>query len=60
MRTSWEKTDAIFEFLVPENSKKKLCHTFHVNILGGQNFHFQLNSKIEITPVSNLKIISNR
>ena len=59
-RMSWEKTNAIFEFLVTKSFEKNFCHKFHVHISGCQNFNFHINFKIESTPVSNLKIISNR
>ena len=59
-RMSWEKTNAIFEFLVTKSFEKNFCHKFHVHISGCQNFNFQINFKIESTLVSNLKVISNR
>ena len=42
-----KKTNVIFEFLFLENITINFCQKFRLNVLGGQNFHFQRNSKSE-------------
>ena len=53
-RKSWEKLDAIFEFFVPKTlEKKKVCHKFHVKILG---IKISISNKIQNRKCASIKI----